>query len=409
MKFSHLTHRISGKSETHHSSDHGSENTATHSAGTRDAWEIHNRAMMMQRAGESVIVLSIGQEADELTPPLIVDAATDSLKSGRHHYTHVEGDPDLRSAIARYHRQMTGQQVEPTQCIVHSGAQNALFSVAQCLLETGDEVIMPEPYYTTYPGTFTATGATAVPLTVDASTGFKLTTQTVLDAITPATQALVLNSPSNPLGALYSRADLEPVIEACISNDIWMISDEVYAALVSPEKRFSPAAITRAQHLTVTVSSLSKSHRMTGWRVGWSVSPQPLADHIGELSMCMHYGLPPFIMDAAVAALADDSVSATVRAAIADRRRIVHDNLNAGKALTIFDSGEGMFVLLDVSGSGRTAFEFAAGLLESKQVSALPCDGFGPSGNYLLRVGLCVDGDQLSTACQRISEYANNL
>ncbi len=400
MKFSRLTQRISG---TDHHSD--TEQTVGTSQGTRDAWEIHNRAMNMQRSGEPVIVLSIGQEADELTPPAIVESATQSLNSGRHHYTHVEGDPDLRTAIARYHEQMTGQSVQASQCVVHSGAQNALFSVAQCLLESGDEVIMPEPYYTTYPGTFTATGATAVPLSVDASTGFKLTPQTVLDAITPATQALVLNSPSNPLGSLYTQSDMEPIVEACIANDIWMISDEVYAALVAPEKRFSPAAVERAQHLSVTVSSLSKSHRMTGWRVGWSVSPPTLANHIGELSMCMHYGLPPFIMDAAVTALQDDGISATVRAAIAERRRIVLETLQTSHNVNVFDSGQGMFVLLDISGSGMTAFDFAAGLLASEQVSTLPCDGFGPSGVYLLRVGLCVDGDQLETACKRINSY----
>ncbi|MBX2885074.1 MAG: pyridoxal phosphate-dependent aminotransferase, partial [Granulosicoccus sp.] len=221
-----------------------------------DAWAVHNEAQARLEKGEAIIMLSIGQEGNEQTPEEIVNAAITSLQQGRHHYSAVEGNADLRESIARYHARLCGQNVTAAQCTVHTGAQNALFSVALCVLEAGDEVILSEPHYTTYPATLTASGATPIKLQVSKDNDFVLDPETIRDAITPRTKAIVLNSPSNPLGTLYTRDQYEAVLAMCLEHDIWLISDEVYTPIVEPQDRISPASLPGADRVCVTISSL---------------------------------------------------------------------------------------------------------------------------------------------------------
>jgi len=389
MKFSTLTRRISSEGG--------------------DAWAVHYRAQEKIRAGESVIMLSIGQEEDEVTPEHIVRSATASLEDGHHHYTPAAGDEALREAIADYHLKLTGQTVNSKQVTVHSGAQNALFSVALCLLDHGDEVILSEPYYTTYPSTFTIGGATTVSVPMTSANNFLPDPDQLIDSITERTRAIVLNSPSNPLGTVYPRDLYQRVLDACIEKQIFLISDEVYSSLLEPEQRFSPAVLDGAADHVITVSSLSKSHRMTGWRLGWAVGPEALSVHLEALSMCMHYGLPPFIMQAALAAITGTEtttdVPAEIRRALAIRRQQLLNHLVPGNQVKLHDSGIGMFVLLDVSATGFSADQFANNLLEKKNVATLPCTGFGAAGKHLIRVGLCVDGDDMAEAGRRISSF----
>lgn len=389
MRFSSLTDRIV---------DPGTE-----------AWAIHYQAQRRHSAGEDIIMLSVGQEGEHLTPAPIIDAAVSSLHAGRHHYSAVEGDAELRQAIADYHEVMTGQRVDADHCTFFSGAQNALFSVAQCLLEPGDEVILSEPYYTTYPATFTASGARAVSVQVSAQNDYRIDPAAVLAAVSPRTRAIVLNSPSNPLGTVYVREQFEPIANYCREHRIWLISDEVYASLVAPEARFSPASLDQDIDYCVTVSSLSKSHRMTGWRCGWAVAPVALTRHLWNLALCMHYGLPGFVMSAALAALRHESIGDEVRQAVQKRRQVLHATLQSRGSSRLIDSGSGMFVLLDVADSGMTAYEFAEALLNRQRVATLPCDGFGTSGRYLLRIGLCVDEQAMAEACRRINQFTAGL
>jgi len=390
MKFSPLTKRIA----------------PTQEQDDLDAWEVHNLAVDRVAAGDDVILLSIGQEANEVTPPAIVDAAIDSLRAGRHHYSDVRGEHELRQAIARYHLQLTGQSVNADDCTVYAGAQNALFAVAQVLLESGDEAILSEPFYSTYRATFGATGAHLISLPVHRDNHYQLDTDAIVDAITARTRAIILNTPNNPLGTCYSIEQLEVIADACVANDIWLVLDTVYADIVDVKSLALPHRLSAIEHNLITVGSLSKSHRMTGWRIGWAIGPAPLATHLGNLSMCMHYGLPPFIMDAAIAALRDAAdTPRTVQQHIAHRRQLVHQHLHPLGKIVLHDSGQGMFVILDVTDLGITAREFALGLLEHCAVAVLPCDGFGPAGRTLIRLGLCVDDEQLVVACQRIVSF----
>lgn len=282
MKFSSITERISGESV--------------------DTWEVHYEGLERLEAGDDVIVLSVGQETEEFTDDVIVDAAIESLRQGKHHYTQVQGTASLRKAIAKRHNELTGQGVDESNCAVFSGAQNALFSAAQCVLEHGDEVILIEPYYTTYLATFTASGATLITVPVKSENNFVLDSNDLRSAITDKTRAIVLNSPNNPMGTVYTLDEFKPIVDICVEKNIWLINDEVYQEILLPENRASPASLPGADKVCITASSLSKSHRMTGWRLGWIVGPKNLMGNLYNLSVCMAYGLPEFIMDAAVAA-----------------------------------------------------------------------------------------------------------
>ncbi len=390
MKFSSVTERISGDSV--------------------DVWDVHYRGMARLEAGEDIILLSVGQETDETTPEPIVDAAVTSLREGRHHYTPVAGIDRLREAVAARHRTLTGQAVTAENCVVLSGAQNALFSVCQCVLDHGDEVILSEPYYTTYPATVTASGASLISVPVQAENDFQIDPEAIEAAITNKTRAIVLNSPNNPTGAVYTRQQFEAVVDLCLGNDIWLISDEVYQEIIPADSRFSPASLARAAPICITLSSLSKSHRMTGWRMGWAVGPAELIEHIYNLSMCMSYGLPPFIQDAATSALETDfSTARQVGDAMARRRQVLVDGLSDISGVRLYSANGGMFVVLDIRNLPVDGFTFASDLLDRHNVAVLPCDGFGPSGAGLLRVSLCAPREKLVVAAERIVEYVETV
>jgi len=392
MKYSSLTRRIVNDNPT------GDDPV--------DPWAVHILAMQRVAQGDDITLLSIGQETDETTPDIVVEKAVQSLQGGRHHYVDMKGELHLREAVAEYHASLTGQVLSSDNVTICTGAQNALYSVAQILLEAGDEVVLVAPYYTTYAATFGASGATVVTVQVTADNDYELDPQQLLDAITPRTRAVVLNTPNNPLGSCYSAELMQQLVQRCLANDIWLIIDTVYLDTVAAGSVALPHSIPGAERILITVGSLSKSHRMTGWRVGWVIGPGELSSHLATLAVCMHYGLPPFIQDAAAVAIRQAATTPqTVRTVMQERRALLLQHLQDTAPTRLLDSGQGMFILLDVSPLGTSAHDFAMGLLAAKDVSVLPCDGFGPGGQYLVRIGLCVDGQQLVEAGRRICDY----
>jgi|TARA_Y100000294_G_scaffold30521_1_gene25728 aspartate/methionine/tyrosine aminotransferase len=389
MKYSSLVERIAGESA--------------------EVWDVHYEARKRFDNGEDVIMLSIGEESDETTPVSIQKEAIASIQRGRHHYTQVVGEDHLRKAIAKRHQKRTGQQVSLENVCIFAGAQNALFSVCLSLLEEGDEVIVPELYYATYPATVTAGGATLVTIPTNAGMGFQPDPQSISKAVTPKTRAVLLNSPNNPTGAVYSPGTLIAILELCSAHEIWVISDEVYSE-IAPEG-FTPITSLPGRHeQTVTISSFSKSHRMTGWRCGWMVGPEKLTQHLTNLNMCMTYGLPPFIQDAAVTALENDRDTAKqVKIRLDSNRMILRNELEHMEGVKLFAQGGGMFAILDTRPLGLSSRKFCWRLLDQQGVSVLPCDGFGLSGRGLVRISLCESEATTREAVRRINSFVKSL
>lgn len=389
MRFSDLTQRISGDGAA--------------------AWDIHYRALALQEQGEDILLLSVG-DPDFDTPVPIVQAAIDSLLNGNTHYADVRGKRTLRESIARRHQQRSGQAVSADEVTVLAGAQCALFCVAQCVLNPGDEVIVAEPMYVTYEAVFGACGAVVIPVPVRPENGFRVLPEDVAARITPRTRALALNSPHNPSGASLPRSTWQALAELCIAHDLWLISDEVYSELLFEGEHVSPASLPGMAERTATLNSLSKSHAMTGWRVGWVVAPPALSTHLENLALCMLYGSPDFIQDAAIVALDSQLPELdAMREAYRQRRDLVCESLADCPGLRALKPDGGMFVLVDIRDTGLSAQAFANRLLDRHGVSVLAGEAFGPSAAGHIRLGLVVNAQALTDACQRIARCASEL
>lgn len=386
MRYSNFTQRIAGDGAA--------------------AWGIHYRALARLEQGDDILLLSVG-DPDFDTPVPIVQSAIDSLLAGNTHYADVRGKRSLREAIARRHSQRSGQAVTGDDVVVLAGAQCALYAVAQCVLNPGDEVIVAEPMYVTYEAVFGACGATVVPVPVRSEHGFRVQAEDVAARITPRTRALAINSPHNPSGASLPRTTWAALAKLCVQHDLWMISDEVYSELLFEGEHISPASLPGMAERTATLNSLSKSHAMTGWRVGWVVGPRALCGHLENLALCMLYGSPDFIQDAACTALeARLPELEAMREAYRQRRDLVLDCLADCPGVRTLRPDGGMFVMVDIRATGLSAQAFADRLLDRHGVSVLAGEAFGPSAAGHIRLGLVLGAEPLREACRRIARCA---
>ena len=373
------------------------------------AWEIHRQASERLAAGEDVIVLSLG-EAEFDTPSSIIEAAIQSLRSGRTRYANAEGVPAFRDAVARQHASKTVHKVTAGNVVIVPGAQCGLFAASLMCCDPGSEVIVAEPAYVTYEAVVGASGARSIYVSLRFNDGFRLDPADVAAAVTPHTRAILLNTPHNPTGAVIGRTDMEAIGEIARAHDLWIIVDEVYAQLVYDGEHVSPASIPSLQSRTLSIGSLSKSHAMTGWRLGWVVAPREVAVHLAELSIAMLYGQPPFLQDAGVHALThaqEDAagICATFRA----RRDVLCDALKDVVGIACERPAGGMFVMADIRATGLDGDAFAQRLLDAQGVSVLSGDAFGPSTQGYVRIGLTQTEKRLAEAARRIGAFTKSL
>jgi aspartate/methionine/tyrosine aminotransferase len=275
-----------------------------------------------------------------------------------------------------------------------------------CLLENGDEVIGLEPMYLTYEATLRVGGADLVRVPQPASSGFRPDPALIEAAVTERTRAIVITSPNNPTGVTLTEAELERIAELAIANDLWVISDEVYSDIVFEGTHTSIASLPGMAERTVTVSSLSKSHAMTGWRVGWAVGPAELIRHIGELQINVNYGLPGFVQAAALTALTEHrNAYQQMKDTYRRRRDLCAEHLGQASGLSVLVPEAGMYLMADVSHLSKTSTQFTRELFDSTGVSVLDAGAFGASCEGWVRISFTLSDDDLAEACGRIVEF----
>lgn len=373
------------------------------------AWDIHYAAFDAQREGQDVIILSIG-DPDFATPEFITEAAVRALRSGDTHYADVPGRPELRQAIAARYSSQLGRPVAGHNVIIVAGAQNALFMASLCLLQAGDEVVVLDPMYVTYEATLRASGATLVRATCDADSGFRLNAANLANAITDRTRAIFLSNPNNPTGVVLNRQELQIIAELAIAHDLWVVVDEVYESLCYEREFVSLASLPGMEKRCVVVGSLSKSHAMTGWRIGWLVATDELIGHAENLALSMLYGLPGFVMEGALAGvLAHDQVTGPMRDTYRRRRDLVARRLSDCPRLSVLTPDAGMFVLVDVRSTGLSSLDFAWRLFRETGVSVLDAAAFGEPAQGFVRLSFTVGEEQLAEACERIVRFVRGL
>ena len=375
--------------------------------GGNDPWALHWEARNALARGENVIVMSVG-DPDLETPPAVVDAAVKAMRAGDTHYTESIGRPELRAAVAAMHTARTGQAVTAENAAVLAGTQNGLFVSSLCLAGHGDEVIALDPMYTTYPAAIGASGATLVRVAAPASNGFHPDLVALEAAITPRTRAIYVATPNNPTGVILSEADCDGIADIARRHGIWIVSDEVYAGIAEGGR--VPSLATRLPERTLTIGSLSKSHAMTGWRVGWVVGPADFIVHAENVALCMLYGLPGFIQEAAIAALAmREEAEASIRDYCRVRRDLLFRELKDVPGIRLCWPDAGMFMLIDTRSTGLTTAQFVRQLYDAEKVSLLDGAAFGRETEGFVRACFAADEPSLTDAAARIRRFCATL
>jgi aspartate/methionine/tyrosine aminotransferase len=384
MKFSPLVERIRGEGS--------------------DAWRTHYEATAARERGEDVIILSIG-DPDINAPQAVIERAVEKLRSGDTHYTPAAGRLALREAIAHAHTRRTGQEVTAENVLCLSGTQNALFVASLCLAGPGDEAITFDPLYPTYTATIEASGAKL--LRAPTGPGLRPDLQALETLVTPRTRAIFWATPNNPSGVILNESELAAIGRIARRHDLWLISDEVYAGLAPDGK--VPSLAAQLPERVVTLGSLSKSHSMPGFRAGWLVGPRELTANAEGLSMCMLFGLPGFIQEAALTALAiAPETELKLRQFCNQRRERFLAGLHGIPNIRVFAPEAGMFLLLDVRETGLSGYQFMRSLYERCKVSVLDGAAFGQHTAHFVRICFATEEATIDLACERIRQFCTD-
>lgn len=373
------------------------------------------RAKELKAQGVDIVGFGAG-EPDFDTPQYIKDAAIEAIKAGQTKYTAVAGIPELRKAIADKLKRDNGLDYSPDQVIVNVGGKHSVYEAMQAVLDPGDEVIIPTPYWVTYPETVTLAGGVTKIVETDRSNGYCLTPELLEAAITDKTAMLVLNSPSNPGGFTYSPAQLAALAEVLEGTDIYVMSDEMYEKLIYGDTQFiSFAALSEdAYQRTLTLNGLSKAFSMTGWRLGFAAGPLDVIKAMGCIQSHMTSNAVTFVQYAAVAALGPESKDAieTMRAEFEKRAKIMADRLNSIDGVQCAQPTGAFYCFPDVSAHfGRTigdaqikgSLDFAQALLEQKNVALVPGVAFGCDNN--VRLSFACSLEQITKGLDRLEAW----
>lgn len=373
------------------------------------AWSVHERALERRHAGGDVILLCIG-DPDFDTPPLIFGEALAAMRAGRTHYSPPAGEPALRQAIAELESRTSPHPCTPEEVVVFAGATNALFAVMSTLLDPGDSIVVPEPMYVGYTPIFRSLGIEVIPVPLLAEQNFSLDLPSMKASIRATTRAMLINTPGNPAGNMIAAEQMADLAAFCRERGLWLICDEVYSMITFRRRHTSLRAAAGETDNVVMVDALSKSHAMSGWRIGWTVSPVPLAERLTRFGAAMLFGCSQFIQDAAAFALRNDDVYVEkMRLEYLARRDLLVSGLNAVPGLRCAVPDAGMFVMVDVSGTGLDGLAFAEGLFDAAGVSTVPGVGFGPSGRDYVRVSMAQDRAVLGEAVARMGRFVEGL
>jgi len=380
---------------------------------------LNAKASAMKAVGEDVIAFAAG-EPDFDTPDFIKEAATKALKAGKTKYAPVAGTPDLRQAIAEKLKKENGLDYEASEIVVSCGAKHSLFNAILTLVSDGDEVLIPAPYWVTYPEQVRL--ARGVPVYVEtlAKDGFKLRPQAVKKAVRKGkTKLLILNSPNNPTGAVYDEDSLGAIADILVANDLYVISDEVYEKLIyGGRKHVSIFGVREGmKERGVLVNGLSKAFAMTGWRVGYTAAPKQFTQPMSRLQSHSTSGIATFVMPAAAAALrSDQSDVARMLAAFEVRRDLI---VRRAKSIPLLEctEPEGAFYLMvgigkligkKIAGKKITsAADFCMALLETKKVAAVAGEDFGAP--HWVRFSYATSEDDINRGFDRIAEFVKGL
>lgn len=378
---------------------------------------LNSTAKQMVAEGHDVKMFTVG-EPDFDTPDHIKQAAVRALNAGKTKYTPASGTAGLREAIADKFSSDNDLPYDPDQILVSNGAKHALYMIMQCLVDEGDEVILTAPYWVSYSSQVEYCGGKPVVVDATSNPDLKMTPDQLADAITDKTTALVLNSPCNPSGVVYTREELKDIMEVAIDNDIWVLSDEVYEELIFGDvAHASPASFgDEALARTITFNAVSKTYAMTGWRIGYAGGPPEVIEAAGRLQSNMTSGPNSIAQEAAVEAITGDQSSVSdMRETFGKRRDIIVEGLNAIEGIECIEPEGAFYALPNCSGllgatyAGRKVDDSMAlsqALLEEVKLAVVPGAPFGAEGH--LRFSYATSEETIEEGLQRLEDFVSS-
>ena len=374
------------------------------------------KAKALRATGAPVIGFGAG-EPDFATPDHIVAAAVAAaLDPKNHKYTPAVGLPELREAVAVKTRRDSGYDVQSGQVVITNGGKQAVYLTCQALLDPGDEVLLPAPYWVTYPEAVKLADGVVVPIDSDDSTGFKVTVDQLESARTDKTKMLIFCSPSNPTGAVYTSDEIEEIGNWAVANGIWVMTDEIYEHLVYGDAEFVslPVAVPDLAERCVVVNGVAKTYAMTGWRVGWMIAPEAVVKGVGKLVSHMTSNVGNVSQRAALAAVEGSLDAAHVMREAFDRRRVtMHRMLNEINGVSCVEPLGAFYAFPNMQGllgrdlGGKTAdttLDLAGLVLDEVQVAFVPGEAFGLAG--YARFSFALADEDLVEGLRRIQELA---
>ena len=367
-------------------------------------------AKQLKQQGLDIVSMSAG-EPDFDTPQIIKQACIDAINQGKVYYTPASGLMELKQEIVSKFLRDNNIKTTVERTVIAPGAKFSVFSAVAALCGPGDEVIIPTPYWLSYPEMVKATGAKAVEVPTKACNNYEMSAKDFQDAITPRTKLLILNSPSNPTGAVYRRETLEALAKVAVENNIMVLSDEIYEKLVYDADRphVSIASLNdQIADLTITCNGFSKTYSMTGWRLGYLTAPLWLTKRIIAFQSHSTSNPTTFVQWAGITALrdADDEVE-KMRRAFAERRDLIFDLITNIDGMSCIRPQGAFYVLCDVSSFGMSADEFCERLLNEALVAAVPGRGFGAENS--VRFSYACSESAIREAVRRIEKFCASL
>ncbi len=384
---------------------HLSKRITTLTGGGSDGWDVFNRARAMIAAGTAVTELTIGEHDIRTAAPILQDMHASAM-GGHTGYASVPGTAALRDTVARRIAARTGVPTTRDNVMITPGGQAALFAAHAAVCDPGDTALYLDPYYATYPGTIRGVSALPRAVRTRAEDAFQPRAGDIAEHA-PGARSLLINSPNNPTGVVYSRATLEGIARVCADHDLWLISDEVYDTQVWEGEHISPRALPGMAERTLVVGSMSKSHAMTGSRCGWIVGPAEVVAHLINLATHTTYGVPGFIQDASRDALARGPAFEEEIAAPFRRRRALARRLLAGQnAVRLVPAQGAMYLMLDIRATGLSGDEFANALLDAHHIAVMPGESFGQAAAGHIRVAMTIEDTAFQSALRTVIEFA---
>ncbi|MBD2773722.1 pyridoxal phosphate-dependent aminotransferase [Iningainema tapete] len=367
------------------------------------------KAKAMKAEGIDVCSFSAG-EPDFDSPAHIKAAAQKALDEGKTKYGAAAGEPKLREAIAHKLKADNGLDYKAENVIVTNGGKHSLFNLILALIEPGDEVIIPAPYWLSYPEMVTLAGGNAIIVNTDASTGYKITPQLLRESITPQTKLFVLNSPSNPTGMVYTPQEIKALAEVIIDADILVVSDEIYEKILyDGAEHVSIGALGKEIFdRTIISNGFAKAYSMTGWRVGYLAGPIELIKATNTIQGHSTSNVCTFAQYGAIAALqgSQDCVE-EMRQAFAQRRQVMLARLNAISGLSCTKPEGAFYLFPDISKTGLKSLDFCNALLEKEQVAVIPGIAFGADDN--IRLSYATDMATIEKGMDRLEKFVKSV